>query len=146
MVKISKLGFFTGEYKHNLTERNRIALPKKFRIEIGGPDVILAKGGEDCIEGFDTDVWKEMVKPHLTIPFTEEEGRRVRRRVFSSAMVVELDSQGRVVLPEMLLSWVGLKGKVGEPVVIVGVGDHFEIWEESNWIKKTTKYSNAIIE
>lgn len=136
MVNIGRLGYFTGKYRHNLTERNRLALPKRFRVEIDGAEVVLSRGNESCIEGFDKGQWQEMVKVHLTIPFTEEKGREIRRRVFSSAMVVELDAQGRIVLPEPLLARAGLKGKAGEPVVIVGVGDHFEIWEESQWMKK----------
>lgn len=136
MVNITKLGYFVGEYKHNLTERNRIALPKRFRIEIEGNEVILAKGEGGSIEVFDKGVWKEMVKVHVSIPHTEEQGRLIRRRVFSSAMLVELDAQGRMVLTDTYLSWAGLKTKVGEPVIIVGVGDHIEMWEQSHWVAK----------
>lgn len=139
MVRIGKLGYFTGEYKYNLTEKNRVALPKRFRIEIEGDQVILSKGSERCIEGFDRFKWQEMVKIYLTVPYTDEKGREMRRRVFSSAQHVELDKQGRMVLPEQMLVWAGLKGKVGEPVIVVGVGDHFELWEESRWLRKNHK-------
>ena len=135
MVKDIKLGYFVGEQRHNLTEKNRLALPKRFRLEIDGYEIILAAGSESCIEGFEKNKWLEMVKPHLNIPFTEKAGSDIRRRVFSSAMPVELDRQGRMVLPEPLLSWAGLKGKVGEEVVFVGAGDHFEIWESQRWDK-----------
>ncbi len=136
MVNINRLGYFTGEYKHNLTEKNRVSLPKRFRVEIDGDEVILAKGGDACIEGFDRFKWQEIVKVHLEVPFTEDKGREIRRRVFSSAQLVELDKQGRMVLPEQMLIWTGLKGKIGEPVIVVGVGDHFEIWEEAKWLEK----------
>ncbi len=139
MVNITKLGFFVGEYKHSLTEKNRVSLPKRFRIEIEGNEVILAKGEGGSIEVFDKQMWKEMVKIHLSIPHTEEQGRLIRRRVFSSAMLVELDGQGRMLLTEAYLVWAGLKSKVGEPIVIVGVGDHIEMWEESRWNEKGTK-------
>lgn len=133
MVNVTSLGYFVGEYRHSLTERNRVALPKRFRVEIEGSEVILAKGEERCIEGFDKTQWKEMVKQYVGVPFTSEEGRKLRKRVFSSAMLVEVDSQGRVVLPDQLLSWAGLKGKVGEELFVIGVGDHFEIWEKAKW-------------
>lgn len=139
MVNNAKLGFFTGEYSHSLTEKNRVALPKVFRVEIDSGEVILSKGSEQCIEGFDRKMWQELVKIHLAIPFTESRGREIRRRVFSSAMPVQLDGQGRVVLPEQMLVYAGLKGKVGEQLVIVGVGDHFEIWEESRWKQKISQ-------
>ncbi|MEK7166259.1 MAG: hypothetical protein AAB874_05630 [Patescibacteria group bacterium] len=139
MVNIGKLGYFTGEYRHNLTEKNRVSLPKRFRVEIEGDEVILSKGQEGCIEGFDRFKWQDMVKIYLTVPFTDEKGREMRRRVFSSAQHVELDKQGRMVLPEQMLVWAGLNGKVGEPVIVVGVGDHFELWEEAKWQQKSLK-------
>jgi MraZ protein len=136
MVNLSRLGFFVGEYRHNLTERNRIVLPKRLRAEVDGDELILAKGTGFWIEGFDKAQWKQMVSRFLEVPFTDDEGRNLRQRVFSSAMIVELDSQGRVVLPDPLLSWAGLKGKIGEELVIVGVGDHLEIWERSRFEKE----------
>lgn len=135
MVKVSKLGLFVGEFRHNLTERNRLALPKRIRVEVDGFEVVLSRGFERYIAGFDRLQWQQMVKQELSIPFHESRGRELRRQIFSSVMIVELDSQGRVVLPEPLLAWAGLKGKVGEPLVIIGAGDHFEIWEETAWIK-----------
>lgn len=134
-MKVSKLGLYVGEYVHNLTDRNRIALPKRIRVEIEGYEVILSKGEDSCIEGFDKQGWQKLVKEQLTIPFHEEAGRKLRRRLFSSAMIVEVDSQGRVVIPDPLLSWAKLKGKVGEEIYIIGVGDHFEIWEKTEWLE-----------
>src|SRR3990167_2154935 len=128
MVNVVKLGFFVGEYRHNLTEKNRVALPKRIRAEIDSKEVILSKGEGHCIEGFDKERWKMMVTPQLSVPFTEGAGRQIRRRIFSSAIPVELDGQGRIVLYDSLLAWAGFKGKVGEELVIIGVGDHFEIW------------------
>jgi MraZ protein len=133
MVTFGRIGFFTGEYKHNLTDKNRIALPRRIRVEIDGDEVVLSKGSDTCIEGFDKAKWQEMVKIHLELPFTDMKGREIRRQVFSSAVLAEVDRQGRIVLPEQILTWIGLKGKIGESVVIVGVGDHFELWNEKSW-------------
>lgn len=133
MVKMTRVGYFLGEYRHFLTDRNRVALPKRFRLEIDGDEVILARGNGNWIEGFDAAKWKEMVKQFLNIPYTDDEGRSMRRRVFASAMILELDAQGRIVLPEQFLTWAGLKGKVGEELAVIGVGDHFEIWEKSQF-------------
>lgn len=132
-MKITKFGFFLGEYRHNLTERNRIALPKRIRVEIEGFEVILARGFEKCIAGFDKVQWQKMAQEQVNIQFNDERGRLLRRQIFSSAMVTELDAQGRVVLPDALLNWAGLKGKVGEELLVIGAGDHFEIWNQENW-------------
>lgn len=136
MVNLTKLGYLIGEFHHNLTEKNRLAMPKRFRIEIEGHEVILAQSDEPCIEGFEKNKWLGLVKQYLNIPFTDNSGKQIRRRVFSKATVVEMDRQGRFVLPESMLAWAGLKGKVGEEVVIIGVGDHFEIWESTQFKQK----------
>lgn len=134
MVKITKSGLFLGEYRHRIDEKNRVALPKRIRIEIEGFEVVLARGFEPCISGFDKKRWQESTKPQLEIPFHEEKGRRLRRQLFSQAIILELDSQGRVVIPETLAGWAQIKDK-NQEVAIVGVGDHFEIWQEENWKK-----------
>ena len=133
MVKVTRIGMYLGEYRHNLTEKNRVALPKRIRVEIDA-EVILTKGFEACIAGFDKKRWQQITDQQLmTTQFSEDKGRILRRQLFSSAMVVEVDGQGRVVLPDVLLKWAGLIGKVGEELVIIGAGDHFEIWNNQNW-------------
>ncbi len=122
-------GVFLGEYRHNLTSGKRLALPKKIRANITGDEVILAKGTENCIQGFDKAAWEEAGKQYLAIPLYEERGRLIRRQMFAGAQEVSIDVQGRVVLPDVLLKWAGIKGEM----VIVGTGDHFEIWDRDNW-------------
>jgi len=130
---VTRIGMYLGEYRHNLTEKNRVALPKRIRVEIDA-EVILTKGFEACIAGFDKKRWQQITDQQLmTTQFSEDKGRILRRQLFSSAMVVEVDGQGRVVLPDVLLKWAGLIGKVGEELVIIGAGDHFEIWNNQNW-------------
>ncbi len=133
MVKVTKLGLFLGEYRHNLTDKNRLALPKRVRIEIDDFEVILAQGDDQCVVGYTKQKWEEMAKHPLSIPAYEEQGRMLRRRLFSTAVVVEMDIQGRLVLPEKLVVWARLAGQVGEELVIVGAGDHFEIWQSQAW-------------
>lgn len=133
MVKLSQTGWYLGEYRHNLTEKNRLALPRRIRAEIDGTEIILSRGFEACIAGFDKAQWKKVAQEQLNVQFNEDKGRHLRRQIFSSAMIVQLDRQGRMVLPETLLSWAGLQGKVGEDLVVIGAGDHFEIWSQDNW-------------
>lgn len=139
MVKVAKIGQYLGEFRHNLTEKNRLSLPKRIRVEIDSVEVVLTRGFEFCIVGYDLLRWDEMAKQPLSIPTFEREGRELRRKLFSSASIVELDGQGRLVIPETHLAWAKLKGKVGEEVVIIGAGDHFEIWESDEWMKESDK-------
>ena len=120
---------FLGEYQHGLTKGKRLALPKKIRAQITGTEVILSKGFEPCINGFDKPLWEETAKQPLAIPLYEERGRSLRRQMFAAAQVVEIDKQGRIILPDSLASWAGIK----DEIIVVGVGDHFEIWESKKW-------------
>lgn len=129
MVKIVKTGLFLGEYSHRLTEGSRLALPRKIRAEISGNEVILAGGFESCIAGFDRKKWEEIAKQQLAVPLYEARGRILRRQMFANAMILTIDSQGRVVLPQSLTSLVGIK----EEVTVIGAGDHFEIWDSKKW-------------
>jgi MraZ protein len=129
---------FLGEYKHSLTTGKRLALPKKIREQIKGDEVVLAKGFEPCIFGFDRQTWDEAAKQELLVPISESRGREIRRQMFAGAQVVDIDVQGRVVLPDPLISWAGIKGEM----TVIGAGDHFEIWEEGKWsqyLKKIEK-------
>jgi len=120
---------FLGEYKHNLTKGNRLALPSKIRSAIAGKEIVLAKGFEFCILGYPKSTWEEMAKAELAKPVSEKEARRIRRQLFSGAVLVEVDQQGRVVVPRTLLEYAGIENQV----LLIGAGDYFEIWEETSW-------------
>lgn len=120
---------FLGEFKHNLTAGKRLALPKKIREQIAGNEVVLAKGFEPCVFGFTREAWSEAAKQELMVPISEARGRQIRRQMFAGAQVVGIDGQGRVVLPDALIGWAGIKGEM----TVIGAGDHFEIWDSKSW-------------
>lgn len=121
---------FLGEYHTKFTGQGRIVLPKKFRQELpGGQEVILSRGFEGCIWGFAAEDWQKEAEKQLQITATEEKARNLRRYLFSAAESVSLDDQGRFVIPKLLLDYAQLKSEV----VMVGAGDHFEIWDPQNW-------------
>ncbi|MDO8498816.1 MAG: division/cell wall cluster transcriptional repressor MraZ [bacterium] len=123
---------FLGEYYTTFTGHNRVILPKKFRQELGGKrGVVLSRGLEGCIWGFSLEEWQKEASKQLETPVTERSGRDLRRYLFSAAEEVRLDDQGRLVVPGNLREYAQLKGGV----VIIGAGDHFEIWEGKEWEK-----------
>ncbi|MBI4991000.1 hypothetical protein HZB96_02790 [Candidatus Gottesmanbacteria bacterium] len=93
-----------GTYEPNLIGKNRLVLPAKLRKEIKGNRLVLAVGFEECILGFEEKKWQEATAADLAKPLSDPEGRNLRRRMFSQAVQVELDSQGRLVVPENLTS------------------------------------------
>ena len=118
-----------GTYEPTLIGKNRLALPKKLRKEISGDRLVLAIGFEKCILGFEEKKWEEATAVDLATALSDKQGRDLRRKMFSQAEVVELDSQGRIVVPESLTSDRELK----EEIVVIGAGDHFEIWNKKQW-------------
>lgn len=118
-----------GTYQPNLIGKNRLALPVKLRREIKGNRLVLAVGFEECILGFEEKKWQEATAADLGRPLSDHEGREIRRKMFSQAEVVELDSQGRFVVPENLVPGRELKREI----IVIGAGDHFEIWDKMQW-------------
>lgn len=122
---------FLGEYQLKFSGQGRIVLPAKIREELVIRQTILSRGFEGCIWGFSPEGFKKESKRQLEISATEERARYLRRYLFSGSVPVELDSQGRFVIPSTLLAY----AKLGEEVVIIGAGDHFEIWNSEFWKK-----------
>jgi len=120
---------FFGEYQINFSGSGRLLLPKKVRELLKGNTFILTKGFGNCLSGYDKDDWEkrasELLNPSLLQP-TDMENRRY---IFSSLVYLEIDDQGRFVVPKNLLEY----GQLMEKVIIIGVGDHFEIWDEKKW-------------
>jgi len=128
---------FLGTYQTVFSGLNRVILPKKFRVELTEGKVILTRGLDGCIWGFEKKGWEEQAQKQLAIPLTEKQGRDLRRYIFSEAEVAELDRQGRFVIPTRLLSFAGIK----DVVILVGAGDHFEIWDEKKWSEETRNFN-----
>lgn len=120
---------FFGEYQINFSGSGRLLLPKKVRELLKGNTFILTKGFGVCLAGYDKDDWEkraaELLNPSLLQPSDMEN----RRSIFSSLVYLEIDEQGRFVVPKNLLEY----GQLKEKVTIIGVGDHFEVWDEKKW-------------
>lgn len=120
---------FLGEYQTKFTGKGRVILPKKLREEVSGKEIILSRGFEGCIWGFDLKVWEKQAEKQLEISPVEEQARLLRRYLFASSVIGELDEQGRFVIPGSLMEYAALK----QEVVLIGAGDHFEVWDKTLW-------------
>lgn len=123
---------FLGSWEPSFDKLNRrIALPKKIRGYLATSELILTFGFEKCIFGFDTKAWEKESKKQLELPLTDRVARSNRRLFFSSAERVILDAQGRFVIPGDLHKF----AKIQKPIII-GAGDHFEIWDRQKWLRQ----------
>lgn len=120
---------FLGTYETKFSGHGRVILPKKLREEIESGIIILSRGFERCIWGFSKKGFEKEARKQLEVSVTEEQARFLRRFLFSSSEPVELDHQGRFVISSALLDFASVK----EGVVIIGAGDHFEIWDKDLW-------------
>lgn len=127
---------FLGSFKTYFSGKNRLILPKRFRKELGNEDkfyIFLGENGE--IWGFDPVNWSKLSESILKLPLSTEAGRVNRLKFFPKAEECILDSQGRFVLPQEFVGNLSFK----EEVVIIGAGDHFEIWNSKQWSEHIAK-------
>lgn len=122
---------FFGEYQISFSSPGRLVLPKKLRELLKGNIYILTKGFNFCLAGYDKEDWEGRAKNLLGVSLLEQDNLDKRRFVFSSAVYLEIDEQGRFVVPRNLLNYLGKTDRV----MVIGAGDHFEIWSLEKWEK-----------
>ena len=118
---------FLGEYEHTIDAKARLAVPAKFRGQLDR-GAVLSKGMGRCLSIYTAARWEEK-SATLVADKSVEELRDFERRIYPSASEVELDSQGRLVIPAKLREYASLSNDV----TIAGVRDHIEIWDRKIW-------------
>ena len=118
---------FLGEYEHTIDSKGRMAVPARFRGQLDRGAVI-SKGMGTCLSVYSTERWEEK-SADLVAGKTNGEIRDFERLIYPSASEVELDGQGRMIIPAKLRGYARLENDV----TVVGVRDHFEIWDRGIW-------------
>ena len=119
---------FTGEYRHTVDDKGRIAVPVKFRAQLA-PGSMVSGWLDDCLAIHTKAGWEELSEKVAALPFTDPRSRSFQRFVFSTATDAQMDKQGRILLPAYLRDSIGLGGDA----VVVGSRDHAEIWAPKRW-------------
>ncbi|MEA2536755.1 MAG: transcriptional regulator MraZ [Chloroflexota bacterium] len=119
---------FTGEYRHSVDDKGRIAVPAKFRPQLDG-GAYLARWVDACLAIFPKTEFEDLAAKVGGLGIADASARTFSRALFASAYEVELDRQGRIVIPASLRDLLGLAGDA----VVVGARDHVEIWAPSAW-------------
>jgi MraZ protein len=124
---------FIGEYEHTVDGKNRLSIPRKFREIVDSSEdqkgFFLTLGLDSCLFLFTKKQWDGVIERLESRPFTNEVARGFQRLFFSSAVYVDLDNQGRVLIPENLKRRVGIVKKVA----VVGVNARIELWDRERW-------------
>ena len=121
---------FTGEYRHTVDDKGRLAVPARFRAHLAGGAQV-SKWIDGCAALFPRADWDELARQTAALPVTDQGARTFQRFLFGTAFEVELDRQGRFVLPAVLRDFAGLESEV----VVIGARNHLEFWSPKGWSK-----------
>ncbi len=124
-----------GEYTHTVDPKKRLSLPSKFRKELG-KKVVLTRGLDNCIFVYTLADWNQIAEKFGTLSMGQSGSRAFNRFMLSGATEVDVDTSGRVLIPDFLRDFAGIKTKV----VLAGVYNRVEIWNEKSW----TEYKRRI--
>ena len=117
-----------GEYSYTIDSKKRLAIPAKFRPEIG-KKVVITYGLDNCLFVYPMKAWEAIVGKLAQLSVGRADSRGFNRFMLAGAVEADVDSMGRVLLPDFLRQYAVLR----ERVVITGVSDRAEIWDESKW-------------
>lgn len=128
---------FIGEYQHAIDNKNRMIIPSKFREGIAGT-FVLTKGLDGCLYAYTMDEWKLLEEKLKKLPLTNKDARAFVRFFFSGANEVDVDKQGRALIPQNLSEYAAIK----KDIVSIGVSTRIEIWSKEKW----EEYNNQNID
>ena len=117
-----------GEYTHTIDDKNRLSLPAKFRRELG-KKIVLTYGLDKCLFVFTQKVWEKISGKLSESSMLQADTRSFNRFLFGGATEADIDTLGRVLVPDFLREYADLKTKI----VLIGVQDRVEIWNEKAW-------------
>jgi len=128
------MGNFLGSHAINMDAKGRIAIPARVREELlrvcGGRIVLTASANEEhCLFLYPEPEW-EVIRPKVeALPNMNRRARRLQRLLLGNAAPMELDSAGRILIPQPLRNYAGLEKKL----MLVGQGRKLELWDEEQW-------------
>lgn len=127
-----------GEYKHNLDTKGRMAVPVKFRDQLGA-GTIVTRGLDNCLFVFANKEWQALADKLMALPLAQANSRAFVRLMLAGAVDVSLDSQGRILIPDYLRKYAHLK----KDVVVAGLYSRAEIWDAELWGRYKEKTEGA---
>lgn len=117
-----------GEYQHSVDEKGRLAIPARFRKTLS-QGVVVTKGLDGCLYLYPLDEWSKLAEKLSRLPLNQADSRAFSRMMLAGASHIEIDSQGRILVPDYLRKYAGIAARA----VVVGLYNRAEIWEEERW-------------
>ncbi|OQB44422.1 MAG: cell division protein MraZ [Parcubacteria group bacterium ADurb.Bin159] len=132
---------FIGEYHYLIDDKNRLSIPVKFRSYFN-KGAVITRGIDNCLTLYPLVEWKKVAEKLVNLPTNQAKPRAFARLMLAGAMDVKLDSLGRIVLPDYLKKYAGLK----KEIVISGLYNKLEIWDEVKWEEVKAKAESSSID
>jgi MraZ protein len=120
---------FRGANVSNMDAKGRIVMPTRYRACLHGGSIVTIDTEERCLLLYPQAVWEEIEGKLAALPSFNPQARRIQRLLIGHATEVELDAQGRMLLPPLLREYAGLDKRA----VLVGQGKKIELWAETHW-------------
>jgi MraZ protein len=134
---------FLGQFTYTLDVKGRLTVPSRFRDELP-LQAVLTRGLDLCLVLYPIDVWTELSQKVTALPITDTRGRALRRIFFADAVHVELDRQGRILIPDRLREYAGLD--LSAEVVVVGLDRFIELWRPDRWDSQNDEQMEIVSE
>ena len=119
---------FMGEYNHTIDAKGRLIVPSKLREALGDTFVV-TKGLDGCLFVYDNKEWNAFEEKLKSLPLTNKEARQFARFFLAGAAEVEVDKQGRILVPNILREF----AQISKDVVLIGVASRIEIWSRERF-------------
>jgi MraZ protein len=133
-----------GEYAHILDPKKRLSLPSKFRKELGRT-VVVTRGLDNCLFVYSLKEWQKVSNKLGGLSFGQADTRSFNRFMLSGAVEIDIDSAGRILIPDFLKEFANLKDRV----ILAGIHTRLEIWDEKAWSaykKRVEKQADQLAE
>jgi MraZ protein len=119
---------FIGEYTASVDDKGRIAVPVKFRVQLGS-SLVITRGLDQSLFVYPVEEWKVVAEKLAGLPITTANSRAFSRLMLAGAVDADIDKQGRVILPDYLKTFASISKKV----VFAGLYNRIEVWSEDLW-------------
>ena len=123
-----KVDMLIGEHTHTLDAKKRLALPAKWRRELGRR-VVITHGLDNCLSVYPLGEWATVAGKLSALSMGQADTRSFNRFMLAGAVETEVDALGRILIPDFLKDYAGLQGQV----VVAGVHNRLEVWAENRW-------------
>ena len=119
---------FIGEYQHTIDQKGRMAIPIKFRARLT-KGAVVTKGLDDCLFLYPKEEWAQLAGKLAAMTIARADSRAFSRLMLAGAMEVDIDKQGRALIPDYLRQYAGIK----KTVIVAGLYNRLELWDQDRW-------------